>query len=150
MKEVNIYLETSMKGPGTRIGWHAAVVEYEKKNGDMETREDFGQEETTYHKSVLTALIKALKRLNVECSVTVYTDCQLIKTSFENHLPKWKENGFLNIKGEPIKNQEEWKELAAVAEKHEMDFVITKKHYYSSWMRTEAENRFPKNLEKSE
>ena len=61
MFEVNIYIETSMKGPGTRKGWYAAVLEF-IKNGKSITREDFAfEKETTYHKSVLCALTKSLK-----------------------------------------------------------------------------------------
>ncbi len=142
MFEVNIYIETSLKGPGIRKGWYAAVIEFQKRNGDTVTREDFVYEqETTYHKSVLCALIKALKRLNASCDITIYTDSEIIRNNVENNLHRWKENGFLTVKGEPIKNQEEWKELAKVISGHKVEFCITKRHFYSEWMRSEVEKR---------
>ena len=45
MFEVNIYLETSLKGPGTRAGWYAAVVEYQTKHNGTKTREIFEYDE---------------------------------------------------------------------------------------------------------
>ena len=75
MFEVNVFLETSMKGPGTRKGWYAAVVEYQTKRNGIQTREFFSRmEETTYNKSALLGLIEALKILNVECDLKIYTD----------------------------------------------------------------------------
>lgn len=51
MFEVKIYIETSLKGPlraGEGEGWYAAVVEYRKKDGEIETREDFVRDEWTW------------------------------------------------------------------------------------------------------
>ena len=68
MFEVKIFIETSLKGPlrtGEGAGWYAAVAEYRRKNGEIETREVFVcEEKTTYHKSTLSALLKVLKILN--------------------------------------------------------------------------------------
>lgn len=140
MFEVNIYLETSLKGPGTRKGWYAAVLEF-IKNGKAITREDFVLEkETTYHKSVLCALAKSLKRLNASCHLNIYTDSIFVKNSVENNLSTWKANGYLNIKAEPIKNQEEWREVGRLLSGHNVKFRITKRHSYSVWMREKAKN----------
>lgn len=145
MFEVNIYIETSLKGPGKREGWYAAVLEF-VKNGKAITREDFVQEkETTYHKSVLCALIKSLKRLNSSCNLNIYTDSIFVQKSVENHLPEWKANGFVNAKNEPIKNQAEWEEVARLIGGHNVKFRITNRNPYTVWMREKA-----KNLEKTE
>lgn len=150
MFEVNIYLETSLKGPGTRKGWYAAVVEYIGKDKKAVTREDFEwKKETTYHKSVLCALEKSLKRLNASCFLKIYTDSVFVKNSVETNLERWKSNGFTNAKGEPIKNQEEWRELAKLLGGHKVEFRITKRHAYSVWMRNQAQERF-KNVENTE
>lgn len=142
MFEVNIYLETSLKGPGTRKGWYAAVVEYIDRRRHAQTREEFVQEEeTTYHKSTLCALIKALKRLNTSCDLKIYTDSSYLQNNVENNVDKWKKNGFVNVKGEAIKNQEEWKELVQLISGHKIEFRITKRHLYTVWMRNEAEKR---------
>lgn len=140
MFEVNIYLETSLKGPGTRKGWYGAVLEFIKQ-GKSITREDFAfEKETTYHKSILCALTKSLKRLNTSCHINIYTDSVFVKNSIENNLERWRENGYQNIKGEPIKNQEEWCEVGRLLSAHKIEFRITKRHAYSVWMREQAKS----------
>ena len=142
MFEVNIYLETSMKGPGTRKGWYAAVIEYHTKKHGTQTREVFRQEtEITYHKSVLLGFLEALKILNKECILTVYTDSVYLVSSFNNHLNRWEQNGYKNAKDEAIKNQSEWKQITMLRKQHEIQFAYTKRHCYSSWISSEAEKR---------
>jgi len=143
MFKVNIYLESSIKGPGKRSGWNAAVIEYIDKQGTAQTREDFSWEaETTYHRSILCALIKVLKRLNTSCSLTIYTDSIYIKNQVETNLERWKANGFLNAKKEPIKNREEWKEVAKLLSGQKFKIEVQKEHAYSVKMRKKAEELF--------
>lgn len=146
MFEVNVFLETSMKGPGTRQGWYAAVVEYQTKRNGIQTREFFSEmQETTYNKSSLQGLIEALKILNVECILKIHTDSVYMVSSFNNgNLERWKKNGFLNVKGENIKNQSEWQQLTELLEKHQYEFVYAKHHTYSKWMMEEAQKRMSK------
>lgn len=123
MFEVSIYLETSIKGPGTRKGWYASTLEYLDRNRHAVTREDYVlEEQTTYNKSILCALTKSLKRLNASCFVNIYTGSNYLKNNVENHLPVWKKNGFLNAKGKPVKNQEEWREISQLLSGHKVRF----------------------------
>lgn len=146
MFEVNIYLETSMKGPGTRKGWYAAVVEYQSKKHGIQTREFFSEMvETTYNKSALLSALEALKILNAECILKIHTDSVYMVSSFNNgNLERWKKNGFLNVKGENIKNQSEWQQLSEQLEKHQYEFVYAKHHSYTKWMMEEAQKRMSK------
>lgn len=149
MFEVKIYIETSLKGPvrtGEKEGWYAAVVEYKKKDGEIETREDFVREEkTTYHRSVLCALLKSLKRLNKECVLEIRTDSTYLSNNYKNgNLEMWKNNDFRNVKGEKIKNRDLWREISAELDKHEVEIIHEKRHEYSEWMRQQAKERFGK------
>lgn len=146
MFEVNIYLETSLKGPGKRKGWYAAVLEYHTKKQEVKTLEIFGQEsEITYHKSALLAFLKALKRLNKDCILTVFTDSLYLGSNFEKNLLHWEENGFRNAKGEDIKNKEEWQQISELSKRHKVTFVRVKRHQYSLWMMEEAQKRMEEN-----
>lgn len=153
MFEVSIYLETQLKGPGTRKGWYASILEYIDRDRHAVTRADYVMEEqTTYNRSELCALINSLKRLNASCLVNIYTDSQYLKNGVENHLLVWKKNGFLNAKGEAIKNQEEWREAAKLLSGQKVKFRMTKRHLYTQIMQDEAKRRFQsdKNVEKTE
>ena len=143
MFEVNIYLETSLKGPIVRDGWYAAVLEYKSKSGKTTTREDFEwQTQTTYHRQSVCALLKSLKRLNANCIVNVYTDCVYLKNGIENYLSRWKSNGWINEKGNIIKNAQEWKEIATLISSHKITIHREKRHPYTEWMMEEAKKRF--------
>lgn len=161
MFEVNIYLETSLKGPLVRDGWCAAVLEYITRSGKTETRENFErQTSTTYHRQTVCALAESLKRLNASCFVNIYSDSVFVESCITKNLKHWKSNGFINAKGEPIKNIEEWKQVARLISGHKVRFSKVKRHAYSAWMYEEAKkipfgitrtkNRAVKNLEKTE
>lgn len=135
MFEVNIYLETSLKGPTVRDGWCASVLEYTSKAGKTETREDFVvQTATTYHRQCVCALLKSLKRLNASCTVNVYTDSIYLKNGIEDYIKTWKANGWINAKGEEIKNVKEWKEIARLISGQKIIFHWIKRHKYTEWM----------------
>ena len=161
MFEVNIYLETSLKGPVTKDGWHAAVLEYITKDEKSETREDFEREtSTTYHRQCLRALIKALKRLNASCCVNIYSDSVYVESGLINNLKRWKSNGFISADGNTLKNVDEWKEIAKLTSGHKIQFHRQKRNAYSSWMMEraksypfgcfESKNKAVKNIENTE
>lgn len=143
MFEVNIYLETSLKGPVVKDGWYAAVLEYKSKSGKTTTREDFEwQKDATYHRQALCALLKSLKRLNASCIVNVYTDCIYLKNGIDEHLKMWKSNGWINGKGNTIKNAQEWQEIATLISGHKIKVHWEKRNSYTEWMMEEAKKRF--------
>ena len=157
MFEVKIYIETSLKGPlraGEGEGWYAAVVEYRKKDGEIETREDFVRDKkTTYHKSVLCAFLKSLKRLNKECVLEVHTDSTFLNNNCKNgNLEMWKTNGWKTIKGENVAHKELWQQISTELDKHKVEFVWERRNEYSKWMMEQAKIRLksPTNAEKSE
>ena len=143
MFTVNIYLETSLKGPVVRDGWYAAVLEFKSKSDKTVTREDFEmQKATTYHRQAVCAFLKSLKRLNASCIVNVYTDSIYLKNGLEGNLKMWKTNGWINAKGETIRNDQEWKEIAKLISGHKIKVHWVKRHDYTVWMMEEAKKRF--------
>ncbi|WP_268877880.1 RNase H family protein [Anaerosacchariphilus polymeriproducens] len=139
MYEVKIFIETTIKGPRIQEGWYAAVVEYKKKSGEVVTREIFEQEkETTYHRTTLLASIKALNLLNAECFVEIHTDSTFMINNVEHgNVDKWKVTGWVNSKGEEVKNKELWQQLAAHRNRHDIQFIKERRNEYSVWMHNE-------------
>lgn len=146
MYHVDLYIETSIKGPGTREGWCASVLEYQTKRHGVQTREDFQhQEKTTYSQLGLIGIAKSLKRLNASCSVTIHTDNSFIMNMVERKIPEgWKKNGWKNSRGEEVANKVEWQEFVRLTSGHKVTFEHKDSHKYSEWMKTEAKARFEK------
>lgn len=99
MKEVKIYIETSLTGPVVKKGRYGALVEFIKASGEPVTREIYGEEEeTTYYRSTLLAMVKAMKLLKAPCKILIYTYCTFIKGMVEGgnleawHRAEWKKH----------------------------------------------------------
>lgn len=144
MFRVNIYIETSIKGPGTRSGWYAAIIEYQMKNGFIHKRFDFGMgDDLTYHKSVLLVLGMSLLRLTSSSYLTIHTDSQyLIGIIERGTLEKWRKNNFKNSRGMDVKNLEEWKLLDKRLKGHKVEFHLTKGNKYSDELREKTVKRY--------
>lgn len=139
MFEVKIYIETSLQGPCTKKGYHLALVEYMKKNGEPETREVLGVEnETTFHRSSLLAAVEALRILTKQCQVTIYTYCPYLQNSVERgNLEEWAKKNWKKTSGEEIKHKDLWQEFMRFTDLHEITFRFSKHHEYRSYMQSE-------------
>lgn len=140
MKEVKIYIETTLKGPAVRRGKHAAIVEFIKRDGEPETREIYGEEEeTTFYRSTLLAAVRAMKLLTCPCRVQIYTSCIFLASMAGNgNLEAWRRAEWKKSSGEDVKNKELWQEYAEMAEKHKITFALGKQHAYSRYMQRQV------------
>lgn len=124
MKEVNIYTDGSCEDNPGRGGW-AAILQYDKKEKIVSG----GSPETTNNRMELTAALKALQILNEPCIVKLHTDSQYLKRAFtDGWIARWRSNGWKNAKGEPVKNQDIWRELWDEAGKHRVTWIKVKAH----------------------
>ncbi len=122
--EVNIYIETSVHGPARRTAAGEYYIEYIKKDGTPETRNGFIREEgTTENTLALGLLAAALKKLLKPCSIRVNTRCEHILNVMDNHwLSQWEKAGWVNAKGKPVKNMEQWKSCQKLMRDHAVTF----------------------------
>lgn len=129
--EVKIFVQTSLHGPCIRTGSYAAIIECQTSKGPV-TREVKGKEEnTTYYRTVLLAMVKALEILNAPCSVTIYTDCTFIKDISEGGRPEvWRRSEWKKSSGEEVKNKELWQQFLEQMDRHIIGFRFSKYNVY--------------------
>ncbi len=130
MREVRVYIESTWKGPARRDGVAMWLVEC-VRGGQAVTRQGFiHAEDGTETKGCLMAMINAICILKAPCSIRVYTGCNqiLVATQFGWH-ENWKENGWLNAKGKPVKNAEVWAMLIDKAKPHRYSVEDTPNPY---------------------
>ena len=122
---VNIYIETSLKGPALRQGAGKWIVEFIRGNGNPETREGILCKEKTTENALALELIRdALSILTKTCSVRVNTQCEHVLNTMRNYwLPQWEKNGWINARGKPVKNAELWQQCSEQFRKHCVEFV---------------------------
>lgn len=132
MFKVNIYIETDSGGAKNQYRTYAAIIEFLTKSGEPVTRDVHGTEKATGNRIMLIALSASLGILTKPCEVTVYMDCPYVTETIRlGRIYEWIAGGWKTIRGEPIKNREEWEKIVRLIEVHKLAFAAVNKHSYS-------------------
>jgi ribonuclease HI len=136
MQTVDIYIDTSIKGPARRHGsyiYKVAATDSRgvlKDVGGMEALED-----TTENGLTVRALETALKRINRPCHITIWLNCPYVAAVLINGwLEKWDKNRWINSKGEPVCDIASWQSIKELLAPHECEVKLKEKHQFTSWM----------------
>ena len=121
-KVVDLYTDGACKGNPGLGGW--GVLRY----GEVEKRLCGGARDTTNNRMELMAVIEGLKSLNQVCQVRVHTDSQYVQKGISEWLPNWVRRGWKTASGGAVKNQDLWRELAAQAARHQVEWFWVKGH----------------------
>ncbi len=124
MQKVIIYTDGACSGNPGPGGWAAVLICGDNK------KEIYGSKKNTTNNIMeLTAIIEGLKALKTECEVEIYSDSSYCVNAFnQNWIYGWLKKNWKNSSGEPVKNQELWKELYALTKKHKVTFNKVKGH----------------------
>lgn len=107
-------------GPG---GWGAVLL-----FGDQKRELSGGEEQTTNNRMELTAALEALRALGQACQVELYTDSEYLKNGITKWLSGWAKKGWLDSKGEPVKNADLWQALQPVVRQHQIEWHWVRGH----------------------
>lgn len=129
MVTVTIHTDGSCLGNPGPGGW-AAVLTCPKADGSIARREmSGGFARTTNNRMEILAVLEALGALKVPCVVELYTDSQYVAKAIKDRwLIGWQKNGWVNSAKKPVKNQDLWKRMPALLERHEVHFHWLKGH----------------------
>ena len=117
--EVRIFIESSWRGPAKRDGVAMWLVEY-MKGDEPVTRQGFIHvRDGTEAQGNLMAMINAFSILKKSCEASVFTQCEHILNTMQNHWHiQWQKNDWHNAKGKPVKNAELWQMLIEKGRPH--------------------------------
>ncbi len=120
---VKIYTDGACKGnPG--VGGWGVLLEMNGKEKEL-----FGGERlTTNNRMELLAVIRALDALTRRCSVQLHTDSKFVQQGITEWIHGWKKNGWRTSARKPVKNDDLWKELDAVSQNHDIEWLWVKGH----------------------
>lgn len=139
LRAVEIYIGTSIRGPGRGIGRTMYLMRCKKADGsDYESSPEIAQfEDATENRLVLYALRDALQRLNYACSVTVHTECRYVANAIDQHWPEaWQENHWTNSRGKEVADSLLWADILQEIEESGHQLKAEEgRHEYSEWMR---------------
>lgn len=120
MFDVNIYIETSARGPKSRRAAGMYVLECIKEGRVAGTKDGFIYMDMAAENALVLALLQqAFSRLTKACSVRVNTQCSYVLGTINNYwIIQWRKNGWLNAKGKSVANREAWEVLSGQMADH--------------------------------
>ena len=120
---ITIYTDGScLTNPGDG-GW-AAII-----NDGKEIKKISGNEKnTTNNRMELMAPINALKNINSDEEIIVYTDSQYVKLGITEWINSWVKNNWKTSKKEEVKNKDLWTELYNLNKTLNIKWIWIKAH----------------------
>ena len=123
-KQVTIYTDGACSGNPGPGGW-GCILMY----GQHRKESSGGALNTTNNRMEITAALEALKLLKEPCQVDLYTDSAYLCNALEKKwLENWSRNGWKTASKSDVENQDLWKELIVVLERHDVKFHKVKGH----------------------
>ena len=120
---LDIYTDGACRGNPGPGGWGAVLMH------DGRERELSGAEPaTTNNRMELTAVIEALAALKRPVKARIYTDSQYVRLGILEWVANWKKRGWKTADRKPVKNQDLWERLDALAAGHELEWHWVKGH----------------------
>lgn len=124
MKHIEIYVDGACRGNPGPGGWGVLLIagEHRKELSGSEQR-------TTNNRMELLAAIRGLEALKKPGSTArVYTDSQYVIKGISGWVAAWKQRGWKTADKKPVKNQDLWERLDALAEQHELEWHWVRGH----------------------
>ncbi len=120
---VEIYADGACKGNPGPGGW-GAWLSYK----GVEKSLCGGEPDTTNNRMEMTAVIRALESLKRNSNVKIYTDSVYVQKGMTEWLRGWKGRNWRTADKKPVKNEDLWKVLDALAQLHQIEWIWVKGH----------------------
>ncbi len=124
---VEIYADGACKGNPGPGGW-GAWLHFEGNGKSSEKSLCGGEAVTTNNRMELTAVICALEALTRACNVKIYTDSVYVQKGMTEWIDGWKARSWRTSDKKPVKNDDLWKKLDVVSQRHQVEWIWVKGH----------------------
>jgi ribonuclease HI len=121
--EVSIFTDGACSGNPGPGGW-GALLKFDRHEKELSG----GELETTNNRMELTAAIVALGALKRPCRVQFYTDSEYLRKGITEWISNWKRHGWKTAGKKPVKNQDLWRALDGVIQKHHIQWHWVRGH----------------------
>jgi ribonuclease HI len=112
-----VYAYTDGASAGSRgPGGYGVVIRWEGKTEEISG----GEQDTTNLRMEITAACVALERIDEGHKVTIYSaSSYLVNCMRRGWYKKWRENGWLTRRKEPVANRDLWERLLQATQRHQ-------------------------------
>lgn len=141
MDKINLYIYTTISGPGRKDGSYTYLLEYITEKGPVTLTKQGTLEKVTENQANLQVLNEALKRMNKPCEVTIFTESRYLQQGAEHWIRDWQQSGWITARKKPVANRKEWEKAAELLGQHQITFSVRQEHSYRMWIREETEKK---------
>jgi len=120
---VEIWTDGACRGNPGPGGW-AATLSF----GGTEKELLGAEPQTTNNRMELTAVIRAVEALKRPVNARIYTDSEYVRRGILEWIGNWKARGWRTADRKPVKNQDLWERLDALAAAHRIEWHWVKGH----------------------
>jgi len=120
---INIWTDGACSGNPGPGGW-GALIKFNNSVKKISGSEKY----TTNNRMEMMAVIKALKDLDAESKINLYTDSKYVKEGITSWINGWKKNNWTNSNKKDVKNKDLWIELDILSQKHNITWNWVKGH----------------------
>lgn len=132
---VNIYINTSIRGPRRRAGKYMYILMVETSKGPADLGKMESSESTTENQANLLALEAALKRLKTQTDLTIWTECSYVAAALRNRwFEEWSKNDWKTVRGTPVADSEIWRSIQEMLGPVVPEIKYKENHEYKNWM----------------
>ncbi len=123
-EEYIIYTDGACSGNPGPGGWAAVII-----NSGSKSEISGSEELTTNQRMELQAAIGALRLIPPGSKVSLYSDSAYLVNCFkQSWMDRWQRNGWRNSKGNPVENQDLWRQLFELAATNSVEWIKVKGH----------------------
>jgi len=124
VKHIEIYTDGACRGNPGPGGWGALLI-----SGELRKELSGSEALTTNNRMELLAAIRGLEALkNPGTTARVYTDSQYVIKGISEWVASWKQRGWKTADKKPVKNQDLWERLDALAQQHNLEWHWVRGH----------------------
>ncbi len=122
-KSIGIWTDGACSGNPGPGGWGALI-----KYPDLTQKLSGSEAHTTNNRMEILAVINALKSINLNLKITIYTDSKYVKDGITSWIHNWKINNWKNSQKKDVKNKDLWQELDGLTQKIDINWQWVKGH----------------------
>lgn len=109
---------------GASASKYWASLRFEDKKGIVHTKQIEDERKATKNSNYLQALIEAVGELNRPCMLDIHTSCEyIVETYMQGWIVNWEKNGWLNARGNTVRNAEQWQQVRKALAPHSVRFL---------------------------